>query len=81
MTISLNDRALQRVLAILARPEELRVGIHTVDGGGRYVDLGIGARGGWLAGIELARVCLGISRTSRSCRATSAAALSHWFRL
>ncbi len=54
----LNRRALWVVEAILARADERRVAVHTIEGGGRYVDCGIEARGGLLAGIDLARVCL-----------------------
>jgi len=59
MTLSLNCRALEVVEALLARAEERRVAVHLVEGGGRYVDCGIERRGGILAGIELARICLG----------------------
>jgi len=59
MTISLNCRALEAVEALLGRAEERRVAVHGVEGGGRYVDCGIDSRGGLLAGIELARICLG----------------------
>jgi methenyltetrahydromethanopterin cyclohydrolase len=55
----LNRRALWVVEALLAHSEERRVAVHAIDGGGRYVDCGIETRGGWLAGIDLARVCLG----------------------
>ncbi len=54
-----NRRALWVVEALLAHAEERRVAVHPIDGGGRYVDCGIETRGGWLAGIDLARVCLG----------------------
>ncbi len=59
MTMSLNRRALWVVEALLAHAEERRVAVHSVDGGGRYVDCGIDSRGGLLAGLDLARVCLG----------------------
>ncbi|MFI5455249.1 MAG: methenyltetrahydromethanopterin cyclohydrolase [Isosphaerales bacterium] len=59
MTMSLNCRALEVVEALLAHAEERRVAVHLVEGGGRYVDCGIERRGGILAGIELARICLG----------------------
>jgi methenyltetrahydromethanopterin cyclohydrolase len=59
MTMSLNRRALWVVEALLAHAEERRVAVHSVDGGGRYVDCGVEARGGMLAGLDLARVCLG----------------------
>jgi methenyltetrahydromethanopterin cyclohydrolase len=55
----LNRRALWVVEAFLAHAEERRVAVHSVEGGGRYVDCGIDARGGWLAGIDLARICMG----------------------
>jgi methenyltetrahydromethanopterin cyclohydrolase len=44
---------------MLAHAEEYRLAVHTIDGGGRFVDCGIAARGGLLSGIELARICLG----------------------
>ena len=48
-----------RRVAAGQRAEEYRVAVHPIEGGGRYVDCGIEARGGLLAGIELARICLG----------------------
>jgi methenyltetrahydromethanopterin cyclohydrolase len=59
MTMSMNRRGLWLVEAILAHVHELRVVLQLIEGGGRYIDCGIEARGGLLAGIELARVCLG----------------------
>ena len=59
MTMSLNRRGLWLVEAILAHVQELRSALHLIEGGGRYIDCGIEARGGLLVGIELARVCLG----------------------
>jgi methenyltetrahydromethanopterin cyclohydrolase len=58
MTMSLNRRALWVVESLLAHAEERRVDVHPIEGGGRYVDCGIASRGGWFAGIDLARVCL-----------------------
>jgi methenyltetrahydromethanopterin cyclohydrolase len=59
MTMSLNRRGLWVVEALLAHADERRVAVHAAQGGGRYVDCGIEARGGLLAGLDLARVCLG----------------------
>jgi methenyltetrahydromethanopterin cyclohydrolase len=59
MTKSLNRRALWLVEAMLAHAHERKVVLHLVEGGGRYIDCGVEARGGLLAGIELARVCMG----------------------
>ncbi|QEH37338.1 Methenyltetrahydromethanopterin cyclohydrolase [Aquisphaera giovannonii] len=59
MTMSVNRRALWLVEALLAHAQERRVTLHLIEGGGRYIDCGIAARGGLLAGLELARVCLG----------------------
>jgi methenyltetrahydromethanopterin cyclohydrolase len=58
MTKSLNRRALWLVEAMLAHAHERKIVLHLIEGGGRYIDCGIEARGGLLAGIELARVCL-----------------------
>jgi methenyltetrahydromethanopterin cyclohydrolase len=57
--MSLNRNAILAAEAMLANPEDYRVTVHTIDGGGRFVDCGILARGGLLAGIEVARICLG----------------------
>jgi methenyltetrahydromethanopterin cyclohydrolase len=59
MTMSLNRRAFWVVEALLAHADERRVTVHAIEGGGRYIDCGIEARGGILAGVDLARVCLG----------------------
>ncbi len=59
MTMSLNRRALWVVETLLARADERKVAVHSIEGGGRYIDCGILARGGLSAGLELARVCLG----------------------
>ena len=56
--MDLNARALRRVAALLGAADELRVEARPVAGGGRFVDCGIEARGGFRAGLELARVCL-----------------------
>jgi methenyltetrahydromethanopterin cyclohydrolase len=59
MTMSINRRALWLVEGILAHAHDRKVVIHLIEGGGRYIDCGIEARGGLLAGLELARVCMG----------------------
>ena len=60
MMMSLNQRALGVVETLLAGTgQERRVAVHSIDGGGRYIDCGIAARGGLITGVELARVCLG----------------------
>ncbi len=56
--MNLNARGLARADALLALAEERRVVGHPIEGGGRFVDCGIEARGGLLAGLDLARVCL-----------------------
>ncbi len=57
--MNLNARALALVETLLARSPERRVVATEVEGGGRVVDCGITARGGFLAGLDLARICLG----------------------
>src|SRR5271165_2144104 len=59
MTMSLNRRSLWLVEALLAHAQERKVILHLLEGGGRYIDCGIEARGGLLAGLELARLCMG----------------------
>lgn len=59
MTMSMNRRALWLVEAILAHAAERKVLLHLIEGGGRFIDFGIDSRGGLLAGVDLARVCLG----------------------
>jgi methenyltetrahydromethanopterin cyclohydrolase len=59
MNLSLNHNASLIAGPLLSHAEDYRLAVHPIDGGGRYVDCGIEARGGLLAGIELARICLG----------------------
>jgi methenyltetrahydromethanopterin cyclohydrolase len=54
----LNPRTLALVETLLPRAEALRIAAHPVDGGGRVLDFGVAARGGLLAGLGLARVCM-----------------------
>src|SRR5271156_3517603 len=56
--MDLNARGLRVVEALRGRLDERRVSEHAIEGGGRYLDFGIEARGGLLAGLDLARVCL-----------------------
>jgi methenyltetrahydromethanopterin cyclohydrolase len=56
--VHLNERALGLVEALLARAAERRVVGCRIEGGGRVVDCGVEARGGLLAGLDLARICL-----------------------
>jgi methenyltetrahydromethanopterin cyclohydrolase len=57
--MSLNQNSVQIAEALAASALDYRVAAHPIEGGGRYVDCGIEARGGLLAGIELARICMG----------------------
>lgn len=56
--MNLNQRAHRVVEGLLARAEERKVAVHTIERGGCFVDCGIAVRGGLLAGLDLARVCL-----------------------
>jgi methenyltetrahydromethanopterin cyclohydrolase len=56
--MDLNARALRRVEILRAMLEERKVSEHAIEGGGRFFDCGIEARGGLLAGLDLARICL-----------------------
>jgi methenyltetrahydromethanopterin cyclohydrolase len=57
--MNLNARALSLVEALCRRVPECRIAEHHVEGGGRIIDCGVSARGGLVAGLELARICLG----------------------
>ena len=58
MITDLNARGLSLVERLLAQAEERRVAARPVAGGGRFVDCGVEVRGGLLAGLDLARICL-----------------------
>lgn len=54
----LNQRAAALCGELVREADALRVDVHSVDGGGRILDLGIMARGGLEAGRRLAEICL-----------------------
>ena len=56
--MDLNARALRVVERLSGMLDERRVAEHASEGGGRWFDCGIEARGGLLAGLELATICL-----------------------
>ena len=56
--MNLNARALLVVESLLAHAEERRVDAHPIEQGGRFIDSGIEVRGGLIAGLELARICM-----------------------
>lgn len=56
--MNLNGRSLGLVESLLALAEERKVAAHPIERGGRFIDCGVGARGGLRTGLELARVCL-----------------------
>lgn len=58
MITDLNARALRLVEGLLALAPERRVAARPIGGGGRFVDCGVEERGGLLAGLDLARICL-----------------------
>ena len=56
--MTLNARAASLVERLVSDPDTWRIAVHSIEGGGRYIDCGIEARGGLLTGVELARICL-----------------------
>ena len=56
--MTLNERAAAVVDRLVARPDDWRIAVRPIEGGGRFIDCGIEARGGLLTGVELARICL-----------------------
>jgi methenyltetrahydromethanopterin cyclohydrolase len=56
--LNLNARAQRVVERMLDRADELNIQAHPIEKGGLFVDCGLSARGGLLAGVELARLCM-----------------------
>jgi methenyltetrahydromethanopterin cyclohydrolase len=56
--MKLNFRSLALAEALKSRAEERRVAVAAVEGGGRVIDCGIHAKGGLLAGLDLAAICM-----------------------
>jgi methenyltetrahydromethanopterin cyclohydrolase len=59
MIKNLNDRGLRIAESMAARAEALKIAVQEIPGGGRVIDCGVDAPGGFEAGLELARVCMG----------------------
>ena len=55
--MNLNGRSLRLAESLLDRAEERKVVAHPIEKGGRFVDCGLSALGGLMAGIELAKIC------------------------
>jgi methenyltetrahydromethanopterin cyclohydrolase len=58
MIMTLNARTAALVERLVSDPDTWRIAVHSIEGGGRYIDCGIEARGGLLTGVALARICL-----------------------
>ena len=64
MSVSMNERALGRVEAMVADADALGISVRTLDSGARVVDCG---GGGLEAGLGFAAVCMGgLGRIDRS---------------
>ncbi len=57
--MNLNGRSHWVVESLLAHAEERKVAAYPIEKGGRFVDCGIEVQGGLMAGLDLARICLG----------------------
>lgn len=57
--LTLNERALRIVCEMVARADDLRIGVHDMAGGAHVVDCGVNVEGGQQAGLAMARACLG----------------------
>ena len=55
----MNERAAGLVDALVADADGLGIEVRTLDSGARLVDCGAQARGGLLAGLGFAAVCMG----------------------
>jgi methenyltetrahydromethanopterin cyclohydrolase len=56
--MTLNERAAALAELLIGLRDDLRIAVHPIEGGGRYIDFGIATRGGLMAGVELARICV-----------------------
>src|SRR4051794_16904800 len=56
--LTLNERALRLADHMAANAAALRIAVQTTAGGGRVLDCGVKAEGGFAAGLAMARVCL-----------------------
>ena len=56
--MKLNARSRELVESLINQAPARRVEVHPIEGGGRFVDCGITAAGGLVAGLDLARICL-----------------------
>ncbi len=56
--MTLNARSHRALAPLTAEPESRRIQISSIDGGGRLIDCGISSRGGYHAGLDLARLCM-----------------------
>jgi methenyltetrahydromethanopterin cyclohydrolase len=59
MTLSMNERAVALVDALVADADALGIAVRTLESGARLVDCGAEARGGLQAGIGFAAACMG----------------------
>jgi methenyltetrahydromethanopterin cyclohydrolase len=57
--LGLNERAWALADGASARATALRIAVHTLAGGARVIDAGIGVPGGFAAGLLLAELCMG----------------------
>ena len=57
--MDLNERAWKIADDVAARADELRVAVQTLASGARVIDAGVEVRGGYGAGIALAKLCMG----------------------
>ena len=56
--MNLNGQAYKLFTNLLSDLEGRGIQSHAIPGGGRFMDLGIEAKGGLLAGLDLARICM-----------------------
>src|SRR5688500_3479041 len=57
--LGMNDRAHALANQYIARADELRIALLTLENGTRVVDAGVNVAGGFAAGLALAELCMG----------------------
>jgi methenyltetrahydromethanopterin cyclohydrolase len=58
-SLGMNERAWALADRAIARADEMRLAVHTLQSGARVVDAGIDGAGGFAAGLMLAELCMG----------------------
>ncbi|MCK4424652.1 hypothetical protein KAU93_03120 [Candidatus Bathyarchaeota archaeon] len=60
MTASVNKKAMKIVQELLSDPESYNINVETLASGATIIDTGLEAAGGYLTGLKLAEIAMGV---------------------